>query len=75
MGAAVRRSSTYETAKEDNLELLDLARNRTAAPGFDRSIDVQISRLRRKMGGEDAEGIVKTIRGVGYMFVPAVRRL
>ncbi len=31
MGAAVRRSSTYETAKEDNLELLDLARS--VSPG------------------------------------------
>jgi two-component system OmpR family response regulator len=56
-------------------QLLDLARNRTAVPGFDRSIDVQISRLRRKMGGEDAEGFIKTVRGAGYLFVPAVLRL
>ena len=56
-------------------QLLDLARNRTAVPGFDRSIDVQISRLRRKMGGEDAEGFIKTVRGAGYLFVPAVSRL
>ena len=56
-------------------QLLDMARNRTSAPGFDRSIDVQMSRLRRKMGGEDAEGIIKTIRGAGYMFVPDVTRL
>lgn len=56
-------------------QLLDLARNRTVAPGFDRSIDVQISRLRRKMGAEDADSPIKTIRGAGYMFVPAVTRL
>ena len=56
-------------------QLLDLARNRSVVPGFDRSIDVQISRLRRKMGGEDAEIMIKTIRGAGYMFVPAVTRL
>jgi len=56
-------------------QLLDMARNRTPVPGFDRSIDVQMSRLRRKMGGEDAEGIIKTVRGAGYMFVPAVTRL
>ena len=56
-------------------QLLDLARNRTTLPGFDRSVDTQISRLRRKMGGEDAEGIIKTIRGAGYMFVPTVTRL
>ena len=56
-------------------QLLDMARNRTPVPGFDRSIDVQMSRLRRKMGGEDAEGIIKTVRGAGYMFVPSVTRL
>ncbi len=56
-------------------QLLDLARNRTAVPGFDRSIDVQISRLRRKMGGADAESVIKTVRGAGYLFVPAVSRL
>jgi two-component system, OmpR family, response regulator len=56
-------------------QLLDMARNRTAVPGFDRSIDVQISRLRRKMGSEDAEGIIKTVRGAGYMFVANVTRL
>ena len=56
-------------------QLLDMARNRAPVPGFDRSIDVQMSRLRRKMGGEDAEGIIKTIRGAGYMFVPTVTRL
>ena len=56
-------------------QLLDMTRNRTPVPGFDRSIDVQMSRLRRKMGGEEAEAIIKTVRGVGYMFVPAVTRL
>jgi len=54
--------------------LLDLARNR-AAGSFDRSIDVQISRLRRKIEGDSGPQIIKTIRGVGYMFVPAVHRL
>lgn len=56
-------------------QLLDMARNRTPAQGFDRSIDVQISRLRRKMGSEDAESVIKTVRGVGYMFAPGVTRL
>ncbi len=55
-------------------QLLDLSRNRTSA-GFDRSIDVQISRVRRKLGTEDGETMIKTVRGVGYMFVPAVTRL
>lgn len=53
-------------------QLLDAARNRVAT-GFDRSIDVQISRLRRKIApGEDDHAMIKTVRGVGYMFVPTV---
>lgn len=55
-------------------QLLDMAHTRTSSLGFDRSIDVQISRLRRKMGGEDAENIIRTIRGAGYMFEPTVTR-
>jgi two-component system response regulator CpxR len=39
--------------------------NRKATP-FDRSIDMHISHLRRKLeGGDD---LIKTIRGVGYQF-------
>jgi two-component system OmpR family response regulator len=55
-------------------QLLDGAKNRVAT-GFDRVIDVQISRLRRKIeASEDSQAMIKTIRGVGYMFVPMVRR-
>jgi two-component system OmpR family response regulator len=54
--------------------LLDLTRNRTPS-GFDRTIDVQVSRLRRKLGSEDdGEALIKTVRGAGYMFVPSVVR-
>lgn len=53
-------------------QLLDAARNRVAT-GFDRSIDVQISRLRRKIApGEDDHAMIKTVRGAGYMFLPTV---
>jgi two-component system OmpR family response regulator len=53
-------------------QLLDLARGRAAAP-FDRAIDVQISRLRRKIEVDPADPqIVKTVRGGGYVFTPAV---
>lgn len=54
--------------------LLDLARNRSPA-GFDRSIDVQVSRLRRKIEGDGGPPMIKTVRGAGYMFIPTVRRL
>ncbi|TCP92454.1 two-component system OmpR family response regulator [Sphingomonas sp. PP-CE-1A-559] len=50
-----------------------------AAPGpdtdaFDRAIDVQVSRLRRKLRSHDDE-IIRTIRNEGYFFVPRVVRL
>lgn len=52
--------------------LLETVRHR-AATTFDRSIDVQISRLRRKIdSGENGESFIKTVRGAGYMFVPTV---
>jgi len=54
-------------------QLLDLARNRATTP-FDRSIDVQVSRLRRKIENEDGDPLIKTVRGVGYMFTAAVER-
>ena len=55
-------------------QLLDLARNRVSDT-VDRTVDVMVSRLRRKMEPiEDSPTIIKTIRGVGYMFVCAVTR-
>ena len=50
--------------------LLDLAHNRDWDP-FDRSIDVRITRLRRKIEADPAKPqVIKTVRGAGYMFVP-----
>lgn len=56
-------------------QLLDFARGRQAIP-FDRSIDIQVSRLRRKLG-DDAKDpqLIKTVRGGGYLFTPEVTRL
>lgn len=55
-------------------QLMDAAKNRMAN-GFDRAIDIQVSRLRRKIDtSEDGQTMIKTIRGAGYMFVPAVER-
>lgn len=54
-------------------QLLDLARGRTAVP-FDRSIDVQVSRLRRKIEPNPQDPtLIKTVRGGGYHFTPAVK--
>ena len=39
---------------------------------YDRSIDVQVGRLRRKLDPTGATEIIRTERGAGYVFVPAV---
>ncbi len=44
-------------------QLLELTKGRNAQP-FDRSIDVQLSRLRKKLGAEE---LIKTVRGGGYL--------
>jgi two-component system, OmpR family, response regulator len=53
-------------------QLLDLARGRDAAP-FDRAIDVQVSRIRKKIEADPkAPEMIITVRGDGYMFTPEV---
>ena len=52
--------------------LLEQTRGREAAP-FDRTIDVQVGRLRKKLEAdvEDPQ-IIKSVRGAGYILVPPV---
>jgi len=53
-------------------QLLDLSRGR-AATAFDRSVDVQISRLRHKLEVDPKEpDLIKTVRSGGYVFAAAV---
>ncbi len=48
--------------------LLTLARNREREP-FDRSIDIAIARLRRKIEPDpDNPTLIRTVRGVGYLY-------
>ncbi|MGJ3263717.1 MAG: response regulator [Salinarimonas sp.] len=55
-------------------QLLDLAHSRDMEP-FDRSIDLRIMRLRRKLEEDPAKPeILKTVRGAGYVFVPGGAR-
>ena len=51
-------------------QLLDLTRGREG-DGFDRSIDVLVSRLRRKLGGGDLQ-LLKTVRNGGYQLAVKV---
>ncbi len=48
-------------------QLLDLARSPTTE-SFDRAIDVQISRLRRKLDDGSGRELIRTVRGEGYVF-------
>jgi two-component system OmpR family response regulator len=54
-------------------QLLDAARNREAGP-FDRTVDVQIGRLRRKLNDDPRNPqLIKTVRGAGYIFTASVK--
>jgi two-component system OmpR family response regulator len=53
-------------------QLLDLSRLH-GDEIFDRSIDVQVFRLRRKIGGDDeSQKLIRTERGAGYVFAAQV---
>jgi two-component system OmpR family response regulator len=53
-------------------QLLDLARGRVSL-AFDRSIDVQVSRLRRKIEIDpNVPALIKTVRNGGYFFTATV---
>ncbi len=55
-------------------QLLDLARGREAQP-FDRAIDVQVSRLRKKIEADPGNPVfIKTVRSGGYLFIPTVEK-
>jgi two-component system OmpR family response regulator len=56
-------------------QLIDLMLSRDAAP-FDRAIDVQVSRLRQRLG-EDAKepAIIKTVRSQGYVLAAQVEEI
>ncbi|MBO9375884.1 response regulator [Sphingomonas histidinilytica] len=53
--------------------LIELSRTRLG-DASDRSIDVLVSRLRRKLQGEGRDAPITTVRGVGYMFNAEVTR-
>ena len=53
--------------------LLELSRTRLGDVS-DRSVDVLVSRLRRKLGA-DADNLIRTVRGMGYIFTSEVERV
>lgn len=55
-------------------ELLDLTHHRGAGP-FDRSIDVQVGRLRRKIEADPEQPVlIKSVRAAGYIFTPLIEQ-
>ena len=52
-------------------QLLDMSRG-NEVEYFDRAIDVQISRLRRKLAREGDDELIRTVRNEGYLFVADV---
>jgi len=59
----------------DRNQLMDLTLGRESTP-FDRSIDVQMSRLRARLRDEGRDSrIIKTVRNEGYVFAAAIERL
>jgi len=52
-------------------QLLTHTRNREWEP-FDRSIDIRIARLRKKIEADpEKPRVIKTVRGAGYIYIPA----
>jgi two-component system OmpR family response regulator len=54
-------------------QLLDMARGPNAE-SYDRAIDTQISRLRRKLNDRADSELIRTVRNEGYMLLPKVVR-
>lgn len=66
--ALVKRSGRILSREQ----ILDIVAKRHWNP-YDRSIDVLIGKLRRKLCDDPRQPrLIKTVRGVGYMFLPAV---
>ena len=56
-------------------QLMEVAKRRAGADPFDRTVDVQVGRLRRKIEPEeDSPALIKTVRGAGYVLVADVTR-
>lgn len=60
---AVTRESLFDMTRSNDYD------------GFDRAIDIQIARLRKKLGDDTkSPKVIKTIRGVGYMFCADIKK-
>ena len=61
------------SAREARDQILDWTQRRSAEP-FDRSVDMAISRLRKKLEAVHPEGgLITTVRNGGYLFTATVQ--
>ena len=59
----------------DRSQLMEQTRGRDLGP-FDRSLDVQVSRLRQRLNDDGKQpALIKTVRGSGYVFSSDVTKL
>ena len=54
-------------------QLLEYSRGANS-DSFDRAVDTQVSRLRRKLGSRTPGELIRTVRNEGYMFIAAVQK-
>ena len=54
-------------------QLIEYARGGDS-DSFDRAVDVQVSRIRRKLAAKDGAELIRTVRNEGYMFTASVVR-
>lgn len=54
-------------------QLLEYSRG-PDSDAFDRAVDTQVSRLRRKLSTRASGELIRTVRSEGYMFMPRVQR-
>ncbi len=70
--AALVRSANRPLSRD---QLLDRTRSREWSP-YDRSIDVLIGRIRKKIEADPAHpNLIRTVRSIGYVFVGRVERM
>ena len=71
--AEFRLLSRFVEAPQQVLSREALLPERSETVAFDRSLDIQVSRLRQKLGTPaDGEALILTVRNEGYLFTPEV---
>jgi two-component system, OmpR family, response regulator len=56
-------------------QLLDKASGRPTSGAYDRTIDVQIGRLRKKLGDVEGKTLIKSVRNAGYTLAVPVKKI